>query len=427
VHLAIVPHNGPTSKADCLNWIYQGMLAHEEACGGRFDLVVTHDAEDVVHPECLRWINHYSDGYDMVQVPVLPLATPGYRFTHGVYCDEFAEFQTKDVPVRERLGGFVPSNGVGTGYARRALEALAAAESNRVFDPTCLTEDYDLGFRLHRLGFRQTFLPIRFLDGQPVATREYFPQRFRQAVRQRTRWVIGIALQGWERHGWSGGVAAVYWFWRDRKGLVGNPLSLLGNLVCLYGLATWLGCLLAGQVWGLRQVTFGPAARLMLALALVSQAHRMLVRMSCAARLYGWAFAAGAPVRAVWANWLNGIATLRAIVRYARASLARQPHVWLKTDHVYPALESPIAPAELVLEDVDLCLVSRRAARALPRQVVERWQVLPFRVADGQMLLATPREPNKSLKARLRRHTRLEVRFRLVSAENFEKLRRASL
>ena len=153
----------------------------------------------------------------------------------------------------------------------------------------------------------------------------------------------------------------------------------------------------------------------------------MLVRMSCAARLYGWAFAAGAPVRAVWANWLNGIATLRAIVRYARASLARQPHVWLKTDHVYPVLESPIAPAELVLEDVDPCLVSRRAARALPRQVVERWKVLPFRVTDGQMLLATPREPNKSLKARLRRHTRLEVRFRLVSAENFEKLRRASL
>jgi adsorption protein B len=103
-----------------------------------------------------------------------------------------------------------------------------------------------------------------------VATREYFPQRFRQAVRQRTRWVIGIALQGWERHGWSGGVAAAYWFWRDRKGLVGNPLSLVGNLVCLYGLATWLGCLLAGQVWGLRQVTFGPAARMILALALVS-------------------------------------------------------------------------------------------------------------------------------------------------------------
>jgi hypothetical protein len=222
-------------------------------------------------------------------------------------------------------------------------------------------------------------------------------------------------------------VAAAYWFWRDRKGLVGNPLSLLGNLVCLYGLATWLVSRLAGQVWGLRQVTFGPAARLMLALALASQAHRMLVRMSCAARLYGWAFAAGAPVRAVWANWLNGIATLRAIVRYARASLARQPHEWLKTDHVYPALESPLGPAILISEDVDPCLVSRRAVRALPRQIVERWKVLPFKVTEGQMLLATPAMPTKSLEARLRRHTWLEVRFQLVSPANFEKLRRQSL
>src|SRR5947199_108600 len=26
VHLAVCPHSGPTSKADCLNWIYQRML-----------------------------------------------------------------------------------------------------------------------------------------------------------------------------------------------------------------------------------------------------------------------------------------------------------------------------------------------------------------------------------------------------------------
>src|SRR5512140_3253601 len=109
VHLAVVPHDGPTCKADCLNWIFQSMLAHEEACGIGFELIVTHDAEDVIHPESLRWINYYSADYDMVQIPVLPLPTPGRRFTHGVYCDEFAEFQTKDVPARLALGGFLPS------------------------------------------------------------------------------------------------------------------------------------------------------------------------------------------------------------------------------------------------------------------------------------------------------------------------------
>ena len=60
------PHDGPTSKADCLNWIYQGMLVYEEAHGIRFDVVVTHDAEDVIHAESLRWINYYISRYDMV-------------------------------------------------------------------------------------------------------------------------------------------------------------------------------------------------------------------------------------------------------------------------------------------------------------------------------------------------------------------------
>jgi adsorption protein B len=30
VHLAAAPHDGPTSKADNLNWIYQRMLLMEE-------------------------------------------------------------------------------------------------------------------------------------------------------------------------------------------------------------------------------------------------------------------------------------------------------------------------------------------------------------------------------------------------------------
>jgi adsorption protein B len=422
VHLAIVPHDGPTSKADCLNWVFQGMLAHEEACGVRFELVVTHDAEDVIHPESLHWINYYSADYDMVQIPVLPLATPFGRFTHGVYCDEFSEFQTKDVPVRQTLGGFVPSNGVGTGYTRRALDKLAQSASNQVFDPTCLTEDYDCGFRLHRLGFRQVFVPIRFLDGEPLATREYFPGTFRQAVRQRTRWVIGISLQGWERHGWSGGLAAIYWFWRDRKGLVGNPLSLFGNLLCLYGLLTWLWSSVSGQPWGLRELSLSPIARRLLAATLAFQAFRMLVRAGCSARIYGWAFAAGAPLRVIWANWMNAIATSVAILRYARTRLLRQPQVWLKTEHTYPALGALGRLPAHALQAVDPAAVRRQTARALPQHVVRGWKVLPFKVAEGRMFLATPAAPPEALKQELRRYTRLEVRFQLVSHANFEQL-----
>ncbi len=334
----------------------------------------------------------------------------------------WGEFHTKDVPARKRLGGFLPSNGVGCGYSRRALEALAVAASNQVFDPACLTEDYDCGIRLHRLGFRQFFVPIRFLEGQPVATREFFPQRFRQAVRQRTRWVTGIALQGWERHGWRGGFASVYWFWRDRKGLLGNPLSLLGNLISLYGLATWAITTIAGLPWGLAKTGLPPSARWWLAAALVSQGWRMLVRAACAARFYGWPYASGVPVRAVWANWMNAIATLLAICRYAHVRLSRQSHAWLKTEHTYPALEPVPRPAVLALAEINPTGVRREAARALPLHVVERWRVLPFRINEGKLLLATPYEPPPSVHAELKRFTHLEVCFQLVSLENFQKL-----
>ena len=69
-----------------------------------------------------------------------------------------------------------------------------------------------------------------------MATREYFPRTTKTAIRQRTRWVTGIALQCWERRGWTGSLRTRYWFWRDRKGLMANPLSLLTNFLFLTGL-----------------------------------------------------------------------------------------------------------------------------------------------------------------------------------------------
>jgi adsorption protein B len=175
VYLSICPHDGPTSKADNLNWIYQAMLNHEEEHGVRFEMILMHDAEDQVDPDGLHWINYYAQWNDMVQLPVLAIRTPLRKFTHGVYCDEFAEFQYRDMIARQRLGGFIPSNGVGTGFSRRALEALAERHSNQVFERDSLTEDYETGFRIAAMGMPQYFVPIRFRKGNPVATREEFP------------------------------------------------------------------------------------------------------------------------------------------------------------------------------------------------------------------------------------------------------------
>lgn len=477
VHMTVCPHDGPTSKADCLNCIYQSLLLYEEEHNVRFDILVTHDAEDLIHPLSLRCLNYYCDDYDMVQVPVLPLPTPFRELTHGVYCDEFAEFQLKDMRARQALGSFIPSNGVGTGYRREALDRLAETRSNQIFDPACLTEDYENGLRLAELGCRQLFLPVMFHNGAPIATREYFPRDFQSAVRQRTRWIIGNALQAWQRHGWRGGIRIAYWMWRDRKGLLGNPVSILTNLLFCYGALTWLWSASGGRPWGLGAAETVPWVRVTLALQLIA----IMARSVCVARIFGWRYAAGVPVRVVWANAINSLASVKALRRYAWARLRHQPLVWVKTEHAYPSRETLLQhkrPLEELLvaegmiseDDVEraraaagpgglwvewlvaegrldedalyevLSLqhavplyrlthtdVSRRLARCLPAHVLEECSVLPLGVEDGEIVLGAPAIPSDEALSRLRRCTRFELRLGLLTRSNFGELKRALL
>jgi len=327
VHIATVPHDGPTSKGDCLNAIYRRMLAHEARDGVRFDVIITHDAEDLIHPESLRLINWHMPDYQMVQVPVLALPTGLRELTHGLYCDEFAEYQSKDIPVRQQLGGFLPSNGVGTGFDRNALEHLADLRGGQMFDPACLTEDYETGYRLHQQGCRQIFLPLRFDSQKLVATREYFPRRWDAAVRQRSRWVAGIALQGWANHGWNFGTLQAYWFWRDRKGLVGNLLSPVVSLLFLLGLM------------GYR--SHDPGILPVLAATAAISLLQTGCRMWASARVYGWRFASGVPVRMVWGNVVNCLATLAAVGQFTSAAVHRESVAWRKTEHDYPVHARP--------------------------------------------------------------------------------------
>ena len=167
-----------------------------------------------------------------------------------------------------------------------------------------------------------------------VATREFFPRTARSAIRQRSRWILGIGLQCWERNGWRGRLPERYWFWRDRKGLLGNPLSLLSNLVFLYGALTWVGALCAGAPWGLGRFMLHPW---LLLATLAIQMVQSTVRMTCSARLYGPRFALAAPLRAVYGNWINTAATWKAVRSYARARMRHEPLVWVKTEHAYPS------------------------------------------------------------------------------------------
>ncbi|HYM11503.1 MAG TPA: glycosyl transferase family protein, partial [Bryobacterales bacterium] len=333
------PHDGPTSKADCLNWIYRGVLAYEESTGTRFDIVMHHDAEDLIHPESLWWINRYAEHYDMVQVPVLPLETPLWELTHGTYIDEFAESHLKELHTRQKLGGFLPSCGVGTAYRRRALDRLAWNHGDQLFEPSSLTEDYQIGLELHRLGCSQILLDARKLgDGKtPGATREYFPRRAWSAVRQRGRWVAGIALQSWHEIGWNAGPGQLYWMWRDRKGLLGNPLTILANLIFLCGLAGWITARATRSAWAMGEML---ARRPWLVWLLAINTALILVRLgsraACVGSVYGWKHAAISPLRSVWGNVINFAACVRAVGLFAEARVRRRRVRWAKTEHSYP-------------------------------------------------------------------------------------------
>ena len=470
IHLAEVPHNGPTSKGDCLNWIYRRMKAFESVHSVRFEIVITHDAEDLIHPESLRLVNWFSSDYQMIQVPVLALPTPVGEFTHGLYCDEFAEYQSKDIPVRRWLGGFLPGNGVGTGIAREALEHLAACQRDRIFDPDCLTEDYETGYRLFAQGCRQLFLPLRFDGAGPVATREYFPRAFRAAVRQRSRWVTGIALQSWQRHGWRVPTRQLYWFWRDRKGLVGNLISPAANLLFLYGLC--------GRGFGAALPPW--AATLCAATLFVSFLH-LGIRISACRRVYGLRFAAFVPLRMLYGNAVNSLATAAALRQYFAALVKHRRLAWRKTEHVYLAHQAAGLGRERIgellvrihaasLDTIEkaaadkpddsrigehlVCLqliteeklyyalsvqagiplgapvarqISRSATRVLPVEAVRRWKVLPYRLEMGQLHLLTPELPSEEMTRELAVLSTLELRFRLVLPSDYRKLTRQFL
>jgi adsorption protein B len=479
VHLALIPHDGPTSKADNLNWIYQRMLLHEQEHAVRFDMILTHDAEDLMDPDGLRWINYYAQSNDMVQIPVLALGTPFRQLSHGVYCDEFAEFQFKDMPARQLLGGFIPSNGVGTGFSRRALEMLAEKYANRIFEPACMTEDYENGFRIKRLGLPQKFIPVQFRQGRPIATREYFPLTFRKAIRQRTRWIMGITLQSWEYHSAGETFRHLYWFWRDRKGVIGNLITPLANILFAFGLSTWLWSRATQHEWLLaRELS---RFHTIYTIGLSIQALQTTIRAGCTAKIYGWRFACGVPIRVLVANAINCAATLRAIWTYTIARIHRRPLCWVKTEHAYPnrgallterkrlrdiltgsqwitpaQLETALASRppgrrlgeHLVLlgsiteQDLYVALslqnnlplgkprpeaVSVPVTRSIPAVVARRLRVLPFRIAGGELYVAGSELPGEHMHRGIRHFSSLEIRFHLVTPTEFEELAEAYL
>lgn len=358
LHRVEVPHDGPTCKADCLNWIVQAILRYEFEAGTEFAGVVMHDSEDVLHPVELKFFNYLLPRKDMIQLPVASLERDWYELVAGTYMDEFAEWHAKDLVVRESLAGSVPSAGVGTCFSRRAMLALVEQTGSQPFNTESLTEDYDVGSRISKLGMHSIFprFPVQFSTRRrawfglgpereitvtmPLCVREFFPDTLRTAYRQRARWTLGIGLQGWQQTGWSGSIANRYLLLRDRKGVVTAFVGMLAYLLVLQFLLFAVASLI-GLTPNLFPSPFIDSTwtQFLLAANFVSLALRVIQRVIFTTRLYGWEHGILAIPRMVIGNFINFLAVFRAWRLFLVHIVTGKRLAWDKTMHDFPSAD----------------------------------------------------------------------------------------
>ena len=304
----------------------------------------------------LKFFNYLLPRKDMIQLPVASLEREWYELVAGTYMDEFAESHAKEMVVRESVSGMVPSAGVGTCFSRKALINLIGATHNKPFNIESLTEDYDVGLRLARLGMQSIFgvFPVTFRVRRtswgsktkarelkvemPLCVREYFPDNFRLAYRQKSRWVLGIGLQSWEQIKWQGSLAARYLLLHDRKGVVTSFISIFAYILVLQFIVFHVG-LSTGWWDAYYPSMFGEHSiwRTLIYVNAFFLAIRAAHRVYFTTVLYGWEHGLMALPRMVIGNFVNCMAVARAWRLFLSYLFRGKKLVWDKTMHEFPS------------------------------------------------------------------------------------------
>ncbi|RMF74439.1 MAG: hypothetical protein D6740_02375, partial [Alphaproteobacteria bacterium] len=219
-----------------------------------------------------------------------------------------------------------------------ALHALAGDNGGKPFAADCLTEDYLLALSLARRKARSLFLLPWRRSGKGawrlVAVEECFPDRLRAAIRQRARWMIGIALQAPRRLGRFGNGWQRLFLLQDRMMIVFALTDLAALLLALCG----MGALACGWERMTALIPAGPAAMMVAGINLLLGVWRGGMRIWMTARLYGWRFASAVPLRWPLGIVINGAAACRACVLYWSACARRRLPRWDKTAHRFPTM-----------------------------------------------------------------------------------------
>ena len=172
VDLIVVPDRQPRTKPKALNYALQFATG---------ELAVIYDAEDRPEPDQLRkaatMFHHASADLACVQAR-LDYFNTTENWLSRQFTIEYATLFRGILPLLSRFGLPLPLGGTSNHFRVGVLRELGA------WDPFNVTEDADLGMRLHRAGYRVETLDSTTYEEACCQTQAW--------VKQRTRW-----LKGW--------------------------------------------------------------------------------------------------------------------------------------------------------------------------------------------------------------------------------------
>ena len=206
MRVVAVPPGRPRTKPKALNYAMDG---------ARGAFVVVYDAEDRPHPFQLReaW-QRFRDGPPSLGClqAALQIDNGERSFLSRGFAVEYAALFRGLLPWLAKRNLPLPLGGTSNHFRVEALDAVGG------WDPFNVTEDADLGFRLHRGGWRIGTLTRPTLEAAPEAWREWRDQR--------ARWLKGWA-QTWLVH-----MRSPVRLWREAGvgGFVMLQVAMLGIL-----------------------------------------------------------------------------------------------------------------------------------------------------------------------------------------------------
>lgn len=358
VHVVINPVPGPTSKAQNLNNMITSIKQFEDEHHCRFASITVHDSEDVVHPYELKMTNFLIDQYDSLQFPVFPLQKkPNWKnvfsisnLTSGTYADEFAENHFRYMVMRSDTQAVVPSAGTGFVISRRVLSFY---KDKPLFTEGSLTEDYKFSIDLAKNGFQVHYVlekvPRLLNNGKIrydyITTRSLFPSNFSAAVKQKTRWIYGITMQSlkiteiFSKEDERLNLIQRFALYKDWKSKFINILVLPAYVILVYFILSLFIRLPA--VYPMWSFSWWLSVSLT-----VVMLYKQFMRALAIYSVYGFRSAFIAclvppiiPIRLVWGNLINFMATARAWGWYLfgmnRGKSKQKGIKWNKTDHEF--------------------------------------------------------------------------------------------